>query len=378
MHNNEEVLLPTRDFLRQLIGQPKVKNSELKNVLRARGVFTGSDQKEVIGPILIKTGLSPFEYVDLRESYKTKEESPKSKTRTINWDSESNLLESLPEAINYEALLNDQFGVFNLSSISNFTALNGNPDHIYIDFEIDRRDPVKNWGENTVTHSGRVEIRKNSDNKSLNISLSHTAPETIDFSNKVSSTLIKHFKSEGHIKQNDNVIIIRYTDFTNESRVSFLNDLTQNVTHSILRFLDTRDIHFSPDHDVSNPPVTIAWMKDKIDDMKMKGQGLHSTFFVSDKSIHPFIQLFGLQCDYEFEDNNCTGTCRILFEFSDKDESIGGELTLNLSLFKLDVNKEGLSRSSVSKLIIESLEKYKMEAYEIHKIKKADPRKATS
>ena len=67
MDHNEEVLLPTRDFLRQLIGQTKVKNAELKNILRARGVFTGSDQKEIIGPILIKTGLSPFEYVDLRK-----------------------------------------------------------------------------------------------------------------------------------------------------------------------------------------------------------------------------------------------------------------------------------------------------------------------
>lgn len=367
MDNNEQVLLPTRDFLRQLIGQTKVKNAELKNVLRARGVFTGSDQKEVIGPILIKTGLSPFEYVDLRESYRTKEESTKSKTRTISWESESNLLESLPEVIDYEALLNDQFGVFSLSSMSNFTALNENPDHIYIDFKIDRRDPVKNWGENTVTHGGRVEIRKSKDGKSLNISLSHSAPETVNFGNKISSTLIRHFKSEGHIKQNDDVTIIRYMDFTNESRVSFLNDLTQNVSHSMLRFVDTRDIHFSPDHSVSNPPANIAWMKDKIEDMKMKGQGLHSTFFVSDKAIHPFIQLFGVQCDYEFEGDNCTGTCRILFEFSDKDESVGGELTLNLSMLKLVANEEGLSRGSVSKLIIESLERYKIEAYEKHR-----------
>jgi hypothetical protein len=369
MDNNEEVLLPTRDFLRQLIGQTKVKNVELKNVLRARGVFTGSDQKEVIGPILIKTGLSPFEYVDLRESYKTKEESPKSKTRTIGWDSESNLLESLPEIIDYETLLNDQFGVFSVSSMSNFTALNDNPDHIYMDFEIDRRDPVKNWGENTVTHSGRVEIRKSNDGKSLNISLSHTAPETVDFGNKVSSALIKHFKSEGHIKQNDDVTIIRYADFTNESRILFLNELTQSVSHSILRFVDTKDIHFSPDHSVPNPPTNIAWMKDKIEDMKMKGQGLHSTFFVSDKSIHPFIQLFGLQCDYEFEGNNCTGTCRILFEFSDKDESVGGELTLNLSMLRLEANEEGLSRNAASKLIIESLERSKMECYEKHRAK---------
>lgn len=121
MHNNDEILLPTRDFLRQLIGQSKVKTGELKSVLRSRGVFTGSDDKKVSGPILIKTGLSPVEYIDLRESYKTKEESPKSKTRTIKWHSDNNLLEAIPDMIDYEPLLNDQFGVFSIANLSGFT-----------------------------------------------------------------------------------------------------------------------------------------------------------------------------------------------------------------------------------------------------------------
>jgi len=367
MHSNEEVLLPTRDFLRQLIGQSKVKTAELKAVLRGRGVFTGSDQKEVTGPILIKTGLSPFEYIELRESYKTKEESPKSKTRTINWDSDANLLETIPDVIDYETLLNDQFGVFSVSSMSGFTAHNDNPDHIYMDFEIERNDAVKNWGENVVTHDGRVEIRKGEDGKSLNISLTHTAPETRDFGNKVASKLISHFKSEGHIKQDEQVKVIRFFDFTNESRVQFLNDLTQKASNSMLSFVDTKDIHFSPDHSIANPPSDIAWMKDKIEDMKMKGQGLHSTFFISDAAVHPFIQLFGVQCDYTFDGSDYSGTCRILFEFSDKDESSGAELTLNLSMLKLETNESGEPRSTLKKKIIESLERYKMESYDKHR-----------
>jgi len=367
MHNNEEVLLPTRDFLRQLIGQTKVKPKEIADVLRSRGVFTGTDQKEVTGPILIKTGLSPYEYTELRESYKTKEESPKAITRTISWDSDTNLLDAIP-IVDYEALLNDQFGVFSVSRMSGFTALNDNPDHIYMDFEIERKDSVKNWGENVVVHDGRVEIRKGDDGKSLNISLSHTAPETRDFGDKVASKLIKHFKEEGHIKQTEQVKVIRFSDFTNEGRVKFLNELTQKVTHSMLSFVDTRDIHFSPDHDIANPPKDIAWMKDKIEDMKMKGQGLHSTFFVSDAAFHPYIKLFGIQCDYTFEGENCSGTCRILFEFSDKDESAKEELTLNLSMLKLDANDSGASRPVLKKQIIESLERFKMEAYDKHKV----------
>ncbi|MFZ2451508.1 MAG: hypothetical protein WAW36_13410 [Methylovulum miyakonense] len=370
MHNNEEVLLPTRDFLRQLIGQPKVKTKELADVLRSRGVFTGTDQKEVTGPILIKTGLSPYEYTELRESYKTKEESPKSITRTISWDSDTHLLDAIPDIVDYETLLNDQFGVFSVSGMSGFTALNDDPNHIYMDFKIERKDSVKNWGENVVVHDGRVEIRKGDDGKSLNISLSHTAPETREFGDKVASKLIKHFKDEGHISQSEQVKVIRFSDFTNEGRVLFLNELSQKASHSMLSFVDTKDIHFSPDHDIANPPHDIAWMKDKIEDLKMKGQGLHSTFFVSDVAFHPYIQLFGIQCDYTFEGDNCSGTCRILFEFSDKDESARGELTLNLSMLKLDANDTGASRTALKKQIIESLEKFKMEAYDKHRIQK--------
>lgn len=370
MHNNEEVLLPTRDFLRQLIGQSKVKANDLKEVLRARGVFTGTDQKEVTGPILIKTGLSPFEYTELRESYRDKEESPKLKTRTINWSSEANLLEAMPSYIDYEKILNDQFGVFSLSSMSGLTALNDNPDHIYLDFKIERKDAIKNWGENVASHDGRVEFRKEPDGKSLSISLTHTAPETRDFGNKVTTSLIKHFKEDGHINQEDQVKIIRFSDFTNKGRIDFLNSLTQKAKYSTLKFIDTKDIHFSPDHDIENPPKDIEWMKDKIDDLKIKGKDLHSTFFIGDEAFHPFIQLFGVQCDYEMVGGDCSGTCRILFEFSDKEESTEAELTLNLSMLKLETNDTGSSRPTLKKKILESLERFKMESYDQYRVKK--------
>lgn len=368
MHNNEEVLLPTRDFLRQLIGQSKVNANDLKEVLRARGVFTGSIEKELTGPIIIKTGLSPVEYIELRESYKTKEESPKSKTRKIAWKSATHLLEAIPSGIDFESMLNDQFGIFSISDMSDFTAIKDNPNHIYMDFKIERKDAVKNWGENISEHEGRIEMKKEDNGKSLSISLTHTAPETRDFGNKISDNLIKCFKDDGHINSNEQLKIIKFSDFTNEGRVQFLNELTQKVLHSVLTFVDTRDIHFSPDHSTGSAPPDIAWMKDKIEDMKMKGKDLHSTFFVGDAKFHPFIQVFGMQCEYGFDDDGSTGTCRILFEFSDKDDVAGGELTLNLSMLKLEANDKGASRSLLKKQILESLENFKMETYEKHRV----------
>lgn len=368
MHSNEEVLLPTRDFLRQLIGQPKVKEADLKSVLRARGVFTGSSEKEVTGPIIIKTGLSPVEYIERREGYKTKEETPKSKTRKIAWESGENLLDAIPNNVNFDALLNDQFGVFNISDISDFTAVEDNPNHVYLEFKIERKDAIKNWGENVSEHAGRIELKKEDDGKSLSISLTHTAAETRDFVGKISENLIKSFKDNGHINQDEKLIIIKFSDFTNEGRVQFLNNLTQKVTNSVLTFLDTKDIHFSPDHSIDDSPSDIAWMKDRIEDLKMKGKDLHSTFFVGDEKFHPFIQIFGMQCEYGFIDGGSSGNCRIIFEFSDKEDVAGGELTLNLSMLKLEVNENGSSRAVLTKRILDSLENFKMESYEKYRI----------
>lgn len=369
MDRNEEILLPTGDYLRQLLGQSKVKPNDLKSILRSRGVFCGSDTKEIVGPILVKTGLSPYEFTELRETYKTKEESQKTKTRSISWKSSEPLIESITEDIDYESLLNDSFGVYQLTNAPGFTALNGNPDHIYMDFEISRNDSIQNWGENVSHHKGRVEFKKADDGKNISMSLVHTAPETKDYGNRISETLIEHFKETGHIDKDEQIKTIKFSDFTNEGRVQFLNELTQKATHSLIAFSDTKDIHFSPDNLISNPPHDLAWMKDKIEDLKIKGKGLHSTFFVNDKKFHKFIKLFGLSCDYSFSTSDYTGKCRILYEFSDHDESNeSAELILNITMLKLEVNDSGASRMQVKKQLLDSLERFKMETYDKHKI----------
>lgn len=369
MERNEEVLLPTGDYLRQLLGQSKVKPNDLKNILRSRGVFCGSDTKEIVGPILIKTGLSPYEFTEIRETYKTKEESQKTKTRSISWKSNVPLIESIPDVIDYVSLLNDSFGVCQLTNAPGFAALNDNPDHIYMDFEISRNDSIQNWGENISHHKGRIEFKKTDGGKNISMSLVHTALETKDYGNRISEALIEHFKETGHIDKDEQIKTIKYADFTNEGRVQFLNELTQKASHSLVEFVDTKDIHFSPDNLISNPPKDLIWMKDKIEDLKIKGKGLHSTFFVKEMKFHKYIKLIGLSCDYSFSTSDCTGKCRILYEFSDYDESNeSAELILNITMLKLEINDSGASRMQVKKQILDSLERFKMESYDKYKI----------
>jgi hypothetical protein len=368
---NDNVMLPTGDYLRQLIGQTDVRSSELKLIVRRRGIFTCDDDKKITGPIIIKTGLSPYEYLELRDSYKTKEESPKFKTRSTAWKSDSPLLDCIPdESIDYKSLLNDQFGVCQLVSPPYFVAENSNPNHIVMEFEISRSDLTKNFGQNTTFHKGRVEFKKSGGGTDVVLSLTHTSKETKDFANKVSNAVIKHFKSEGHINQDEEMKSIKFSDFNNENRVKFMNELTQVAAYSKLKFIDTNDIHFAPDL-LKTPPKNLDWMKDKIEDLKLKGKGLHSTFFVNDKEYHEFIKLYGMNCEYIFECDGYSGTCKILFEFSESDDVMdGAELTLNIVMIKIEINESGVSKVDAKKEILESIEKCKMELYDKYRLPK--------
>lgn len=361
------ILLPTGDYLRQLIGQTNVNPSELKRLARRRGIFTSVDNKKTIGPLLIKTGLSPYEYSELKESYKEKEENPKYKTRSITWSSNNTLHESLPENLDYNSLLEDQFGVCKLVSPPVFVAENSNPDHIALDFEIAREDLTRNFGENTTYHKGRVEFKKEAGEMEVNLSLTHTATETRDFANKLVNHVIEHYKSEGCIAKNEEIKAIKFKDFTNEGRVKFLNALTQKVKNSVLSFIDTKHVHFSPDENKSNPPEKLMWMRDKIDDLSMKGKDLHSTFFVQDNSYYDFIQLYGLICQYSYACDGYSGKCKIQFEFSDSVVTNESELTLNIKMISLEINDLGISKNKAKKEILDSLEKYKLKAYKKYK-----------
>lgn len=362
---NNEILLPTRDFLRQLIGHSSVTESILREILRKRGVFCVSNTKDVLGSIIIKTGLSPNEFAELKHFTRTKEEKPKLKTRTIQWDSEANLMDCLPETFDFNSILDSPFGTVRVSNLGEFVHLD-NPNHISLDYELERDDPIKNFGKNTTKHKGRLELKK--ENRLLTMSLTYTSNETMKFGDRINHSLIKEFKYNSYIKSDSEILKIKFDDFSNEARIAFLKELSKYPSN-MLEFKDTTDIYFLPDDlNTVDVPVDINWMKNKIYEVEMKGKELHSTFFIEDVDIRPFIKLFSLQCKYQINQNDIDGTVEISFEFSrsDKDDK---ELVLTISLLKLHSNNSAFSKTEIEKQILDNIEQKKLEFYQKYKKK---------
>lgn len=359
----QEVLLPTRDFLRQFIAQPIITAKTLKNILRDRGVFCSSSDKADLGILLIKTGLSPYEFQELKALLKIKESTPKFKTRTIKWVSDKDLVDCLPD-INYDGLIDNQFETLRLLNVSDFTMINHNPNHGCIDFELERDDLLQNLGKNQTKHKGQIEFKKDSISETLTISLTHTADETSRFCDKVVKKFIQTWTEKNFIPKDEELVIIGFADFDNKSRIAFFKELTRNPT-SWLTFKDTENISFGPDEKEKTLPSEIHWMENRVDSSNMGGKDLHSLFFVSDEKILPYIKLYGVKCNYDINYEDITGTASIDFEFSSVDTSSksSNELVLTIKV-SVKQNKSSISRSQLEKEIIASIEVNKLKFYQ--------------
>ncbi|HDL7470213.1 TPA: hypothetical protein PXN82_004388 [Yersinia enterocolitica] len=372
MENNDS-LLPTRDFLRQLIGQSFIKQNELRELMRGRGVFNSSDEKKLIGSTLIKTGISALEYIELRETYKSKEENPKLQTRQIEWSSDSSLIEAIDDSItgnvDFNSFLENDFGTLKLASAPMFSMIDQDPNHIEIEFNIERFDFTKNWGENKTIHHGYVELKKEDGNVDVVLTLCHTSKEVRDFGDKIAKKIINDFKEKNYIKSDAKTIFIRFHDFDNNGRVKFLRELSCDLIDYDLYFKDTIDLQFSPDALDDKTPNDLKWMKDRIEDLKLKGKGIQSTFFFSQKEYHKYIKLYKLACDYTFSNSNYDGTCRINFEFPDIN-NINSELNVEVINLNISTNEIGIQKNELKNRLLRILDAKKINLYEKYHIRK--------
>lgn len=366
---DETVVVPTGDFLRQVIGSTNVSSATVKRIARKRGIFTTDNAKLKTSPSLIKTGVSPSEYLTIKEEYKSREDQLKSKVRSINWSSDRDIRDALPEDINYNEFLEDKLGSCRLVSQPQQILVDNNPNHVAIDFEIERTDNIQNLGKNKTTHKGRVEFKKEDGEVRTNLIMNHTSKETADFGNALISSSVKEFKKSGDISKNEEIIKIGFYDFNNKERVQFLTDLSRNVVYTKLKFIDTKDIQVSPDENKSNPPDDLKWMRDKVAELKLSGKSLHELFFLEEEKYYDFILIYGITCSYAFESDEFNANCTIEYSFGTNKKILDdSELTLNINVSDIKTsNDKKVTKNEASKIILDSLEKYKLEAYSKYK-----------
>lgn len=370
--NDKKYILPYGDVLREFLSDSNVLKSDLKSILRGRGVFTANDEKSDIIPLIVCSGVTPQELMLIYENIREHEDEPKSISQSLKCNGKDfDIISVLPTSDEISELIKKPFSNYEILGIPNFKKVNNDPNVVELDFTIERTDHTKSWDKNTKQFSGKVRFTKEGGSLDLNISLSHTSPETKEVVSKISKDLFSRLKSKGYIDPDQQITKVKFSDFSNESRVKFLNDLSKNQTNYELYFKDTKDIGFSPDESVTLP-TEISWMQEKISNLVLQGKELHNTFFVTNKKFHKFIKIYKLEAAYTFDYQDCSGSCSVSFEFpefiSKQDED--SELTIRVLNVRFKEESIRLPQGTIKERVLRWLEKPKMTLFEENKTKK--------
>ncbi|MGH2292194.1 MULTISPECIES: hypothetical protein [Pseudomonas] len=365
MHmEDENAILPQGESLRAYLVQPFVSKGDLKNLLRLRGVFTSQQDKEQTIPALTLSLIKPTEFVELQQLYTAKEDNPKITTQIIEWAGKETLIDSIPESIDVNKVLDLDFENFKVINAPTFFPVPGNLDAIRMDFEIERLDRSKSWADSRKRFTASIEIQKNKSEDELIVISTHTAPETKQTNRAVTQHLIKHFKEHGQIAQKAKVRRIRFCDFTNVNRFDYLLGLTRYSKFATVSFEEVVDIGLVPDED-HTLPEELEWMQERIRGLDLHGTSLEDSEFLSNPKYRPSLLIHRLDAKFRFSLSGMDGHCVISLAFIDFNNGQNRDSEIELRTKKIDFDeaRRGLDKNEAKQAILKELEFEKIEMF---------------
>ncbi|RZR16066.1 GapS4b family protein [Vibrio vulnificus] len=371
---NNDTFIPVGDVLRQFLANPMIKASDLKQILQSRGCFSSSNDKKVLGPLLIKTGIAPYEFEQLKETVKEKEDNPKIQTKQLQWDSTQGktLVQALGFNFDFNNLINDPFDVLTIENSPQFRAAGNakDPNHVIAEIKLKRRDKTKNFGDDESYFDCQIELKVDaSNNLDLNITTKHTAKESLYVANEVVRRATKALKDASLIKS-DNIQRILFTDFTNIGRINYLKALAQSTRVEVYPSKKhTRRIHIQPDDTVTKArPKEIDFLEKKINDLTLKGSNLDSSVFLSKNELKEHLKLYSVQGSYEIKTTKYEGTCDLVFEFPIYDSMNTSELQIYIANFNVSGKLSQKDKKELKVFVLKTFEEKKFSLFSKHKI----------
>jgi hypothetical protein len=364
--NNAESMLPCGEALRTFIEQPFISRGDLRDVLRSRGIFISSSIKEDTIPVATCCLFGPLEFERLLECQVNREDNPKQINRLLDWNSQDKLIDSVPDTIDFHKIISDEHSYCKIIGDPTFVPVGQNPDHVKMDYEIERLDYSKSWASSVNNYKGSIELQKIYDGKNVSLVLTHTADETKQLGLKVGKQIENHFESTGRTATGTKAKRILFSDFTNEQRILFFLSLTGNNKTDLLDFKDVTDFDTCPDPQVGNLPQPIKWMEKRVEDIKLKGKNLHETFFIKEKEYHPFLHLHKMDAKFDFSYYAGSGSCTVSFDFVgySGESGVNAELQTTISGLSLSPQFQQINKNSVKEHILRAIQLFTFEQYQ--------------
>lgn len=369
INDNINRFLPFGESLRAILQHDSIKDRERRQLLRMKGVFVNNSDEDSTFPILTTSLLSPNEFEFLKEKLQAKEDREKTITRTLDWESNTNLITAIPDNFNIQEVIKTNFPKYKVIGNPNFKMVDNNPNRIALDFKCETTNYSKAWFRGKNEFKGQITFEKvtTKDNK-VQLQIIHTSPETTDIAEKVSKDLEKHFKANHFMNPHKEIQRILFKDFSNEERIQFFLSMTES--NNIFNFTKATNLDIGPDPN-ENLPDDINWLElAKVRELNINGEILHNIPFLKEKALHKFMELAEMEIIYDFSLPSVEGNCKIRFGFNNYFKNRIGNIELVIDFVKINPKDEYASvpLASIRNQLFKEFEKFKTEKYELCKL----------
>jgi hypothetical protein len=360
-HKDIKKIIPYGEQLRGFVNQKFISNAELSRILKERGVFTLSTEKDFMSPLFQTILLSPKEFEKIRDAFLTKEDNKKIISRDIKWNNDIQIFSPDILAVNVDDFLKKKLPSCKLEQPIRFVQVNNNPNHLKAEFTIRRKDINKSWYEQTNLFTGSFEFI-NENNGKGRVIISHTAPETKELAEYAVKEQIKIYKRKKYIAENEELRKILFSDFTNFERCNYFFRLTNHLESKNFTCDSIKDISIKPDDD--SLPDEIKWMEN-LNKILLSGTSLDKKQFIKDTKYHKHLIIWNIDATFSYSIKGQTGIFTVSFGFPDytTNKKEKSEFELNVSTITPSIALDTKSRKSLKAQLLSEMDRQKSIVY---------------
>lgn len=347
-HKDIQKILPYGEQLRGFANQKYITPAELNRILRERGIFALTSDKDFTVPLLQTLLLSPKEFDKIREAFSTREDNRKVNSSDINWASNAQILVPEIMAVNVDDFIKQKLPTCSLEKPIRFVPVANNPNHLKAEISLKRNDINKSWYEQTNLFESSIEFI-NDDKGKGRIIISHTAPETKELAEFVVKKQVQEYKSRNVIAPKEELRKIIFKDFSNEERFVFFFRLTNHLQCEYFSCEDIKDISIKPEETIL--PEEIKWMEE-LNKILLSGKSLDKKEFIKDSKFHQHLILWSIDASFSYTYKGENGLFTVSFGFPDyTSKKENAEFELNISTLSptktIDIRAKKLLKSQL-------------------------------
>lgn len=362
MKNN---IIPQGDLLRQLLTKSNLTDSNINKLLREKGVFVGNPNKNNVVPLLMKSVISPNDFDYLYSAQKTKDETVKYRTATIKCSQDFDFNVVLNQEIPLHGLINDRYTYKpNYNVVGNPTFYYENKNHAVLEFEIEKENYLQGIYGGKTTHKGSISLVKDVNNTvQVSVQQNSTSKETLEVNKLIMNSLKERFLSKSLIKDNDDVVTIRFNHFNNADRILFFYYFANNFS-IYTTFKSITDIDIFLDESVESHSDVKTFLN-QIENLKLSGKSLQNHILLKKAKYYPKLILSSVKLRYKinYEGVECEAVISMGFpDYSKGKEDAEFQLSIDLIFEKSSRNTN--NEQKVRKKLLEVFEHKKVESYE--------------